>query len=130
MAAKSAFAETEKYVAKEKLEHKYDGDKSLYLDYVQYTNTKIKELVNTISHNSNEQAVIIIMGDHGFRNDAQMPEHVFLQNQNAVYLPGKNYNLFYDSITGVNQFRVLINTLFKQNTPLLKDTSIFLKDAQ
>ena len=117
-------------VAKEKLGHNYDSDRNLYLGYAQYTNTKIKELVNTISRNTKEQAVIIIMGDHGFRNDSKMPEHVFFQNQNAVYLPGKNYNLYYDSITGVNQFRVLINTLFKQNTPLLKDSSIFLKDAR
>jgi hypothetical protein len=115
---------------KEKLEHKYDGDSNLYLDYVMYTNTKIKELVNTISANSNGQAVIIVMGDHGFRNDNKMPRHVFLQNQNAVYLPGKNDHLFYDSITGVNQFRVLINTLFRQNISLLKDSTVFLKDAQ
>ena len=119
-----------KALPKEKLDHSFEKDKDLYIGYVQYTNTKIIELVNTISRNTNNEAVMIIMGDHGFRNDWQMPQHVFLQNQNAVYLPGKNYNLFYDSITGVNQFRVLINTLFKQNTPLLKDTSIFLKDVQ
>ena len=117
-------------VDKEKLGHSFDGDKNLYLDYVQYTNTKIEELVNTISTNSNGQSVIIVMGDHGFRNDNKMPQHVFLQNQNAVYLPGRNYTLYYDSITGVNQFRVLVNTLFKQNMPLLKDSATFLKDAQ
>jgi hypothetical protein len=105
---------------KNKLGHVYDKDKNLYLGYVGYTNTKIQELVNTILNNSKGEAVIIIMGDHGFRNDNNMPHHVFLQNQNAIYLPGKNYNLFYDSITGVNQFRVLINTLFKQNTALVK----------
>jgi hypothetical protein len=117
-------------VDKEKLRPSFNGDKNLYLGYVQYTNTKIKELVNTIFTNSNGQAVIIVMGDHGFRNDNTMPEHVFLQNQNAVYLPDKQYALYYNSITGVNQFRVLINTLFKQTTPLLKDSTIFLKDAK
>jgi len=117
-------------IEKNKLGHAYDKDKNLYLGYVGYTNTKIQELVNTILNNSKGEAVIIIMGDHGFRNDNNMPHHVFLQNQNAVYLPGKNYNLFYDSITGVNQFRVLINTLFKQNTALLKDSTSFLKDVQ
>ena len=117
-------------IEKNKLGHAYDKDKNLYLGYVGYTNTKIQELVNTILNNSKGEAVIIIMGDHGFRNDNNMPHHVFLQNQNAVYLPGKNYHLFYDSITGVNQFRVLINTLFKQNTVLLKDSTSFLKDVQ
>lgn len=117
-----------KPVGREKLGHQFDGDHELYLEYVGYTNSKIKELVNSILSNTNN-AVIIVMGDHGFRNDNAMPHHVFLQNQNAIYLPGKNYNQFYDSITGVNQFRVLFNTLFKQNIPLLKDSTSFLKDA-
>lgn len=112
------------------LAHAYDKDKALYLGYVGYTNTKIKELVTTIMTNSKGRAVIIIMGDHGFRNDNSMPQHVFLQNQNAIYLPDKNYTLFYDSITGVNQFRVLCNTLFKQKIAILKDSTSFLRDIK
>jgi hypothetical protein len=116
-------------VEKVKLGHPYDNDKSLYLGYVGYTNTKIKELVNSILQHSKGEAVIMVMGDHGYRNDKTMPHHAFLQNQNAVYLPDKNYSLFYDSVTGVNQFRILMNTLFKQNIPLLKDSTVFLRDA-
>jgi hypothetical protein len=118
-----------KAVEKAKLGHAYDNDKTLYLGYVGYTNIKIQEIVNTILKNSNGEAVILVMGDHGYRNDKSMPQHVFLQNQNAVYLPDKNYTAFYDSITGVNQFRVVINTLFNQKIPLLKDSTVFLKDA-
>jgi hypothetical protein len=116
-------------VSPEKLGHPFDGDHDLYLGYVGYTNSKIKELVNSILSNPDNNPVIIVMGDHGFRNDNHMPRQVFLQNQNAVYLPAKNYNLFYDSITGVNEFRVLFNSIFRQNIPLLKDSSSFLKDA-
>lgn len=123
------FDKSGKLNPKNKLAHNYDGDKELYLGYVWYTNTKIQELVNNILYNSGGDAVIIVMGDHGFRNDKAMPHHVFLQNQNAIYLPDKNYTLVYDSITGVNQFRVLINTLFKANVPLLKDSTSFLTDA-
>ncbi|MES1198230.1 MAG: sulfatase-like hydrolase/transferase [Chitinophagaceae bacterium] len=107
---------------------KDDYSRNSYLNNVKYTNTKIQELVNTIQTNTQGKAVIIIMGDHGFRLDSTLPKNVFFENQNAVYLPDKNYKLFYDSITGVNQFRVLTNTLFKQNLPLLKDSTIFLKD--
>ncbi len=124
------FDKNGKHNEKEKLMRSPGSDKSLYLGYVGYTNTKIRELVNSILKNANGEAVITIMGDHGFRDDKKMPQHVFLQNQNAVYLPHKNYNLFYDSISGVNQFRVLINTLFKQNVPMLKDSTVFLKDAE
>jgi hypothetical protein len=34
----------------------------------------------------------------------------------------------YDSISGVNQFRVVFNKLFHQHLPLLKDSSTYLKD--
>jgi hypothetical protein len=54
----------------------------------------------------------------------------FFQNQNAVYFPDRDYHLFYDSITNVNMFRMTFDKLFKQNIPLLKDTSIFLYDKQ
>lgn len=117
-------------IEKLKLSHEYDGDKNLYLGYVQYSNSKIKELVNAILTNSNGQAVIIIMGDHGFRNDKTIKQEVFFQNQNAVYIPGKNYRQLYDSISAVNQFKVVINTLFNQSIPLSKDSTVFLKDVQ
>ncbi|MCW3118933.1 MAG: hypothetical protein JWM28_3015 [Chitinophagaceae bacterium] len=104
-----------------------DYSKNSYLDNVRYANKKIRELVDTIQTNSNGKAVIIVMGDHGYRSDATVPEKVFFENLNAVYLPAQNYHLFYDSVTGVNQFRVVLNSLFKQNLPLLKDSTTFLR---
>ena len=100
-----------------------------YKGYVPYTNNKIKELVETIQKNSGDSAVIVLMGDHGYRVEinASSRSHYF-KNLNAVYLPGKNYGLLKDSVSGVNQFRVLLNSLFKQSLPLLPDTSIFLTD--
>jgi hypothetical protein len=113
-------------VYKESMSNKYS---QAYLDYIPYTNAKIKELITTIQHNTNDSAIIIFMGDHGFRENGVItnPSNNF-QNQNAVYFPDKNYNLFYDSITNVNMFRVVFDKLFKQNIPLLKDSSIFLQD--
>jgi uncharacterized membrane protein YhdT len=97
-----------------------------YLNYLQYTNSEIKALINTIQQNTKGSAAIILMGDHGFREKIDSNLHQNYQCMNAVYLPNKDYHLFYDSITCVNQFRVLFNTMFKQNFPLLKDSTIFL----
>ena len=61
--------------------------------------------------------------------DREMQSHShYYKNLNAVYFPDKDYQLMTDSIGGVNQFRVIFNTLFKQNMPLLKDSTIFLID--
>ncbi|AXY75702.1 hypothetical protein D3H65_17705 [Paraflavitalea soli] len=98
-----------------------------YLDYVTYTNTRIKELVTTLQR-ANPAAVIMIMGDHGFRKDGlQLTSPYFFTNFNAVYLPGKT---IVPPTSGVNQFRVVFNELFHQSIPLLKDSCIFLQDKQ
>lgn len=98
-----------------------------YLEYVRYTNTRIKAIINSIQTNSKNNAVIILMGDHGFREHFTEDLHQNFQNMNAVYFPEKDYHLLYDSISAVNQFRVIFNTLFHQSFPLLNDSTIFVR---
>ena len=99
-----------------------------YLNYLNYTNSRLKDLVNSIQLN-NPGAVIVIMGDHGFRKEIPNSDHShFFQNLNALYFPDRNYHGLYDSISSVNEFRYIFNKLFDQSFPLLKDSTIFLKD--
>jgi hypothetical protein len=100
----------------------------LYLDYLPYVNTQIKDMVTTIKRH-NPAAVILLMGDHGYRYYSTPPPPVrHFQNLNAVYFPDKDYSLLYDSITCVNQFRVVFNKLFQQGLPLQQDSSVLLKE--
>jgi len=103
-----------------------------YLDYLTYTNKRAEEMIGDILTNTHGQAVIILMGDHGLRYHDRLGYNPlsFVQNQNAVYFPDRDYHLFYDSISGVNQFRVVLNTLFGQNLPLLKDSIVNVKDKK
>jgi Sulfatase len=103
-----------------------------YLDYLNYTNQKAEEIIDAILSNTRGQAVIIFMGDHGLRYHDQLGYNPlsFVENQNAVYFPGRDYHLFYDSISAVNQFRVVLNTLFGQSLPLLKDSIVNVKDKK
>lgn len=100
-----------------------------YIEYLQYGNKKILQLVKTILAASKTPPVIMVLSDHGCRNPGSKDGHTndFL-NLNAVYIPGKNYSEFYDSITNVNQFRVLFNTCFNQQLPLLKDSTTDVKN--
>ncbi|NML21127.1 LTA synthase family protein [Pseudoflavitalea sp. G-6-1-2] len=100
-----------------------------YLDYVRYGNTEIEKIITTIQQ-KNPNAVIIFMSDHGYRwtGRAVNPAWLF-RNQNAVYFPNREYGAFYDSITNVNQFRVIFNSLFHQQYPLIPDT-VFLKSVR
>jgi len=106
-----------------------EGEIEPYLAYLPYTNARIRELITTIKKNTDGKAVIVFMSDHGFR-DSRRPGYrpYFFQNQNAVYFPDKDYHLLYDSISAVNEFRVVFNKLFRQDLPLLKDSVIYLTE--
>ena len=109
-------------------EKKYTNVES-YKGYLPYTNRAIEQLVDTIQKNTNRNAVIIVMGDHGFRVQlGNLSQSHQFKNLNAIYFPGKDYRLLKNNLSGVNQFRVIFNTLFNQQFPLLADSSIFLKD--
>jgi hypothetical protein len=93
-----------------------------YIEYLKYTNGKLLELVDDILATSPAPPVIILLGDHGFQIKT---DHTYdFMNLNAVYFPDRNYSGFYDSITNVNQFRVVLNTFSGQHFPLLKDSTI------
>jgi len=93
-----------------------------YIEYLKYTNGKLLQLVDDILQTSPTPPVILLLGDHGFQNKTN---HTYdFINLNAVYFPDKNYAGFYDTITNVNQFRVVFNAFLGQHLPLLKDSTI------
>jgi hypothetical protein len=48
---------------------------------------------------------------------------------NAYYFPNEEYNLLYPSITPVNSFRVIFNTFFGTDLPLLEDKNYYASYA-
>jgi len=111
----------------EKLVEAHAGKEKDYVEYLQYCNKKILEMAEYILASSPEPPVIMLLGDHGgrrFKNP--VADKYYFLNLNAIYLPGKNYNAFYDSMSSVNLFRVLFNEQFQQQIPLLKDSTVYL----
>ena len=97
-----------------------------YTGYLQYCNKRLLKLVDDLKTTSSEAPVIILLGDHGFRHFKNKGEpRYYFMNLNAVYLPDKNYHLLYDSMSNVNLLRVVFNTQFHQDFPILKDSTIF-----
>ena len=103
-------------------------DPERYLEYLPYVNARIRELVTSIKEHSRGKAVILFLSDHGYRYyPTDAIQSYFFNNQNAVYLPDRDYSGFYDSITNVNEFRVVFDKLFHLNLPLLKDSVVVLR---
>lgn len=100
-----------------------------YIQYLQYTNKKLMELVGQILRSSSKPPVIVLMGDHGFRHfEKPVDKEYYFLNLSTIYLPSRNYTGFTDSLTGVNLFRTILNTQFRQQLPMLQDSTIYLKD--
>ena len=111
-------------------ESQQGGRKDLYLEYLQYCNKQCLALADSILKKDKTGPIVILMSDHGFtKYDASAidPSYNF-DNMINIYLPDKNYSEFPDTISNVNLFRFILNKQFKQRLPLLKDSTIFLKE--
>lgn len=98
-----------------------------YLAQLKYSNTLLKKIIPFISKKSNTEKVVIIQGDHGYRDyDESVSKEKQFMNLNTYYFSDGDYNNLYEGISPVNSFRVILNKYFSQSFPLLKDSSIFL----
>jgi hypothetical protein len=113
----------------EKLGEAFNGDTGMYINYLRYSNNHITGLIDSIQKKSAKPPIIILWSDHGFRHYTfPVANKYHFMNLNAVYFPDRNYAALPDSISGVNQFRVLLNTRFSQRLPLLSDSTVLLDD--
>jgi Sulfatase len=100
----------------------------LYVKQLIYSNSYLRRVVHELMNDTTRKKIIIIEGDHGFReysDPAKMPD-IFC-NLNAYYFPDKDYHLLYDSISPVNSFRVILNKYFHKNFSLLPDRCVYIK---
>jgi hypothetical protein len=100
-----------------------------YVDQIKFANTLIRDLVHHIQSHNKPNTIIIIEGDHGysFYPIDSIPQFGF-KNFNAIYFPDKNYSQLYDTMSPINDFRILFNQYFGQHFPLLKDSSTHVRE--
>lgn len=123
----------------EKVKVQYRNDwkcKEAYVNQLIFINKKVEALVRNIISKSENPPIIILQADHGtatsFENislhNHKAPSSLMLKERmgilNAYYLPDAG-KLLYDSITPVNTFRVIFNSYFNTNLPILPDKNYF-----
>jgi Sulfatase len=105
---------------------KEEDQPKAFIQQVQFANQIIKNLVTEIKTRNKKNTIIIVEGDHGFRNILGKKGYMIFENLNALYFPDQNYQMLYDSVSPINSFRIILNNFFSANLPLLKDSSIFI----
>ena len=116
----------DKIILKEELKME-DG----YKNQVIYANSLLKQIIPLAEKRSNRDKIIIIEGDHGFRNYPEnTPREKTFSNLNVYYFSDHDYTMLYNGISPVNTFRVVLNKYFCQRLPLLKDSSIYLTEKK
>jgi Sulfatase len=98
-----------------------------YVHRVAYTNGIVKKITDSILAYAERPTAIIICGDHGVSFNDNMGSRNSFVNFSAVYFSNKNYSLFSDSTHSVNTFRILMNTYFNKDYPLLGYKSFLIK---
>jgi hypothetical protein len=104
-----------------------------YRDQVVFTNRRILETIDGILADSDTQPIIVLMGDHGpgsmFKWDIDSPGCLWERTGNlyAILLPGNpNHPALNPTMTPVNTFRLIFNTYFGTDLPLLEDQTYFV----
>lgn len=115
--------------------HNYFGGPKAYLEnyprQAKYLTRRIEQTIDRILEKSATPPIIILQSDHGsgYRHHLESMEktdiHERMSILNCYYFPGARYERLYPSITPVNSFRVVLDTFFGADLPLLKDRNFF-----
>ncbi len=111
------------------LDDEHPKDTAAFISYLKHSNKQYLQLIDSIKRHSTTPPVILLTGDHGFREFPQPvdPKYYYM-NLAAVHLPDNNYYSFYKGMSLVNFFRIVLNTQFKQSFPLLKDSTVLIRE--
>ncbi len=89
-----------------------------YTRQVKFISQEILRISKAILADSENQPIIVIQGDHGWKGDNRQ------KILNLYYFPDQNYEALYPAITPVNTFRVIFRQFFGMDYELAADRVI------
>ena len=106
-----------------------------YIKQVEFVNSRMKSVIDTILTNSVTPPIIIIQSDHGsgLLTDFSSAENTCMRERfapfAAYYLPDRNANIIPFDVTPVNIFRIVLNEYFNTDLPLLENQYYYFSDT-
>ncbi len=102
-----------------------------YIGQLSYLNKRFETIINKILEESETPPIIILQSDHGPGSmldwDNVDNSNIFerMSILNAYYVPEETKKMLYPTITPVNTFRILFNSMFNANFEILEDKNYF-----
>lgn len=116
------------------------GEKSLYkksyAKQVEYLNTMLKDCINKLMQDTVRDKIILLQADHGsglghhYTDIDQCDLNDRFSILNAIYLPDKDYRRFYQELSPVNNFRLVLGKILGKQAELLEDRSFYSPSCQ
>lgn len=103
------------------------NDKERFTMYLFYTNKKLLNTVEQIMQHDSGKKIIIIQSDHGIYEFSPFREDDAFGNFTAIYTPDQDCTGFYNGMSNVNTFRLILNQYFGQDLPVLQDKQFFIR---
>ncbi|MDX1955504.1 MAG: sulfatase-like hydrolase/transferase [Chitinophagaceae bacterium] len=109
-------------------EQEFDIKKG-YVHQIARINRFISQLTDTLLKPRARPLVIILQGDHGYTTvtDKVLKKERMFPNLQAWYFSNRDYEKLPADLTNVNTFRILLNTWFKKDLPILQNEFYFIK---
>lgn len=95
---------------------------NLYLSYLKYCNSYVSNLLQLILNHSSKPPIILLLSDHGYRRPVN--HYGPYSNLAAIYLPDRNYSVYPNNLSNINQFTILFNSIFQQRFPMHNNETI------
>ena len=105
-------------------------EKIAYLNQLTYLTKILKETIENLQENSDNQAIIIVQSDTGPSTNFgdrinEMAQIDRMSIFNAYYFPNGQYDLLSNDITPVNSFRLVFDSHFQTNYGLVNDSVFY-----
>jgi hypothetical protein len=107
------------------------GNRQGYIDQIAYADRIIEDVVTALQERDGPSPVILIQADEGpfplgnnptpWQEASSEDLRVKLGILNAIYIPNGDYRFLRNDMTPVNSYRMLFNTLFGTDFPILPD---------
>ena len=97
-----------------------DESNAAYVEQIQYLNTSLIKIIESILDKSSIPPIIIIQADHGY-----IPGDDKVAILHALYLPDGGADRIYPELTPVNTFRIVLDYYFNYNFERLPDRSFY-----